>query len=81
MADEKITIYHCQKHQEWYSNNCSNCMIEANEPEIKANTAKEIYEALAKEWETVKWIGKLPVMHNLKTHTLDKYNVAKILGA
>jgi hypothetical protein len=71
MDNTTIELHYCKKHGEWYSNNCSNCMLDTNEPQIKAQVAKEIYEALEMEWNTVKWIGKLPLMHNLKIYTLD----------
>ena len=34
---DKITLYYCKKHNEWWSSNCSNCMVDDNEAGIRAD--------------------------------------------
>ncbi len=46
LTDEELKLYHCGIHDEWYSQNCSNCMIDSNEPDIIAKTLKAVAEWL-----------------------------------
>ena len=46
MADKEYTLSFCNKHQEWFSNNCSNCMIDDNEADIKAAQLAHDIEAV-----------------------------------
>ena len=46
---EKVVLYYCKKHKEWFSQNCSNCMVDDNEHGIRMDervkVLKEITEA------------------------------------
>ncbi len=44
LADGELKLYHCKVHDEWYSQNCSNCMIASNEPDIIAQTLRVMAE-------------------------------------
>lgn len=60
------TVYYCPKHKEYFFDNCSNCMVDINEPDIikraKSEARKEIVEKIkmlennnicSKEYEVV----------------------------
>ncbi len=44
---DEIVICHCKKHNEWYSNNCSNCMVDDNEEDIRQKERERIGDMLS----------------------------------
>ena len=42
-------IYWCDKHGEYFSNNCSECMLASNEAYIKREGIKEVVEWIEKD--------------------------------
>ncbi len=37
----EVPMWYCEKHKEYFSNNCSECMLEANESDIRSKVFKE----------------------------------------
>lgn len=52
--DTSLKLYYCDTHNEWYSQNCSNCMANDTESfaikETRASLLKEIKEELEKQY-------------------------------
>ena len=41
-AKQSITLNWCEKHKNWWVTNCPDCMLDANEEDIKQDGRKEV---------------------------------------
>ena len=62
---DKITIYYCKKHNEWWSSNCSNCMVDDNEAGIRADERTKTLKKVAEWIEKNYFTGEYPTSHKL----------------
>ncbi len=53
ILSDEITLYYCKKHNEWWSQNCSNCMADNVKRDTHKATAEEIFEGLEKLSPTI----------------------------
>jgi hypothetical protein len=48
----EVDIYYCEKHKEYFSNNCSECMLDANDPDTIRKAKAEAYKEVIAEMES-----------------------------
>jgi len=48
-ANDSFTLTWCAKHENWYQYNCPDCMVDANEEDIKQEGRKEVVEFVEAE--------------------------------
>lgn len=46
MSEQKITLYWCEEHKQWWAVNCPDCMADTVEQEMKARTARSLIEEI-----------------------------------
>ena len=81
-AKNSITLYWCGKHKNWFVLNCPDCMLDANEADIKREGIKEVVEWIehvrGREWDHGELWHCIPDTA-LQTQ-LKKWGVAPELG-